>query len=66
MHAPEGYGVEGSYDFVGYFEFAEGDAQTFREVMAGLRDVKQNPEWKYVREGLEWWGRRVQSAGEML
>ena len=65
-HAPEGYGVEGSYDFVGYFEFAEQDAQTFRDVMAGLRDVKQNPEWKYVREGPEWWGRRVQSSQEMF
>ncbi len=58
--------MEGSYDFVGYFEFAEQDAQTFRDVMSGLRDVKQNPEWKYVREGPEWWGRRVQSAQEML
>ena len=66
VHAPDGYGVEGNYDFVGYFEFAEHDARTFHDVMAGLRDVKQNPEWKYVKEGPEWWGRRVQSAREML
>ncbi len=66
VHAPEGYGVEGTYDFVGYFEFAEQAAHSFREVMAGLRDVKQNPEWKYVREGPEWWGRRVRSAQEIF
>ncbi len=63
-HAPEGYGPsassgEGSYDFVGYFEFAEADAPTFSAVMAALRDVEQNPEWAYVTEGPEWWGRRV-------
>ena len=66
VHAPEGYGLEGSYDFVGYFEFAEADAPVFREVMAGLRDTAQNPEWKYVLEGPEWWGRRVRSAADFL
>ena len=59
VHAPDGYGKEDSYDFIGYFEFAEADASTFSEVMAALRDVKQNPEWDYVSEGPEWWGRRV-------
>jgi hypothetical protein len=62
VHAPEGYGREGSYDFIGYFEFAEADASTFRAVMAGLRNVAKNPEWAYVREGPEWWGRRVERA----
>ena len=66
VHAPEGYGLEGNYDFVGYFEFAEADAPVFREVMAGLRDTKQNPEWKYVLEGPEWWGRRVSGATAFL
>ena len=66
VHAPEGYGLEGNYDFVGYFEFAEADAPVFREVMAGLRDTKQNPEWKYVLEGPEWWGRRVRDAAAFL
>ena len=66
VHAPEGYGLEGNYDFMGYFEFAEADAPVFREVMAGLRDTAQNPEWKYVLEGPEWWGRRVRSAAEFL
>ena len=66
VHAPEGYGLEGNYDFVGYFEFAESDAQVFRQVMAGLRDTGQNPEWKYVVEGPEWWGRRVRDAAVFL
>jgi len=66
LHAPEGYGLDGNYDFVGYFEFAEADPPVFREVMAGLRDTKQNPEWKYVLEGPEWWGRRVRHAADFL
>lgn len=66
VHVPEGYGLPGSYDFVGYFEFAEADAPVFRQVMAGLRDTQQNPEWKYVQEGPEWWGRRVGSAEAFL
>jgi hypothetical protein len=64
-HAADGYGQEGSYDFVGYFEFSDADAPIFRAVMAGLRDVAQNPEWAYVREGPEWWGRRVGCAAEL-
>jgi hypothetical protein len=64
-HAPDGYGRQGSYDFIGYFEFAEADAPVFRAVMAGLRDATQNPEWSYVREGPEWWGRRVRQAAEL-
>ena len=66
VHAPGGYGLEGCYDFVGYFEFAEADAPVFRQVMAALRDTKQNPEWKYVMEGPEWWGRRVGNAKAFL
>ena len=65
VHAPDGYGLDGSYDFVGYFEFSEADAPTFRAVMAALRDVAQNPEWAYVREGPEWWGRRVRGAAAL-
>ena len=64
MHAPDGYGQESSYDFVGYFEFAEEHAPVFEEVMAGLRNVAQNPEWKYVQEGPEWWGRRIRQASD--
>jgi hypothetical protein len=64
-HAPDGYESEGSYDFVGYFEFAEAHAPIFREVMTALRDKTRNPEWTYVREGPEWWGCRVRSAAEL-
>ena len=59
VHGPDGYGKEDGYDFIGYFEFAEVDAPTFSAVMAALRDLEQNPEWAYVSEGPEWWGRRV-------
>jgi hypothetical protein len=65
VHAPERYGDEGSYDFVPYFEFAEEHAPIFRSVMAALRDTTQNPEWAYVREGPEWWGRRVRYAAAL-
>lgn len=64
-HHPDGYGLGTGYDFIGYFEFAEADAPVFRAVMAGLRDRAQNPEWLYVREGPEWWGRRVATAEEL-
>jgi hypothetical protein len=64
-HAPNEYGQQNSYDFVGYFEFADTDAPVFRAVMAGLRDVSRNPEWAYVREGPEWWGRRVGRGAEL-
>ena len=65
VHNPDGYGREGNYDFVPYFEFAEAHAPIFRAVMAALRDVTQNPEWAYVREGPEWWGRRVGHAAAL-
>ena len=65
VHAAEGYGSDGSYDFVGYFEFAEADADTFSAVMAALRDTAQNPEWAYISEGPEWWGRRVSEPAEL-
>jgi hypothetical protein len=65
VHAPEGYEQAGGYDFVPYFEFAEAHASVFRAVMAALRDVTQNPEWAYVREGPEWWGRRVGGAAAL-
>ncbi len=50
---------------MGYFEFAEEHMPTFRAVMAALRDVAQNPEWAYVREGPAWWGRRVGQAAAL-
>ena len=65
VHHPEGYGRDDGYDFIGYFEFSAADAPVFRSVMAALRDREQNPEWEYVREGPEWWGRRVETAEEL-
>lgn len=50
---------EGAYDFVTYFECADADVPTFHQVCASLRDVNRNPEWKFVREGPTWHGRRV-------
>jgi hypothetical protein len=65
VHAPDGYGGERHYDFVPYFEFAEEHVPVFHAVMAALRDTTQNPEWAYVREGPEWWGRRVGRAAAL-
>jgi hypothetical protein len=65
VHAAGSYGRKDVYDFIGYFEFAEEQAPVVRAVMAALRDVEQNPEWAYVREGPVWWGRRVSQAAEL-
>lgn len=64
-HHPQGYDLDSGYDFIGYFEFSEDASPIFRQVMTNLRDTTQNPEWSFVREGPEWWGRRVGSAGEL-
>ena len=50
---------DGEYDFVTYFECADADIPTFHDVCAALRDVARNPEWRFVREGPTWQGRRV-------
>ena len=50
---------DGAYDFLTYFECADADVPTFHRVCASLRDVARNPEWKFVREGPTWQGRRV-------
>ena len=50
---------EGAYDFVNYFECADADVPTFHAVCAALRDPTRNPEWRFVREGPTWHGRRV-------
>jgi hypothetical protein len=56
----------GTYDFITYFECADADVPTFHEVCAALRDVKKNPEWKFVREGPTWHGRRVATWTELF
>ena len=56
----------GEYDFVSYFECADAAVPTFHAVCAALRDVQRNPEWRFVREGPTWQGRRVSSWPELL
>ena len=58
-HNPDGYGRPGEYDFITYFECERRHLATFDRVHAALRDTSKNPEWRYVREGPLWRGRRV-------
>jgi len=56
----------GQYDFVSYFECANEDVPTFHSVCAALRDTERNPEWRFVREGPTWQGRRVATWDELF
>ena len=58
--------VEGDYDFVSYFECDDAAIPTFHAVCAALRDVTRNPEWRFVREGPTWHGRRVGSWADLF
>ena len=49
-----------------YFECADADVPTFHQVCAALRDVARNPEWKFVREGPMWHGRRVAEWADLF
>lgn len=53
--------TNGEYDFTTYFECADRDVPVFHRVCAALRDRARNPEWRFVREGPTWHGRRVVS-----
>jgi hypothetical protein len=64
--APTEPAPEGAYDFVTYFECADADVSTFHQVCDALRDVTRNPEWKFVREGPTWHGRRVATWAELF
>jgi hypothetical protein len=57
---------DGTYDFITYFECADADVPTFHAVCRALRDVGRNPEWRFVREGPTWHGRRVASAAQLF
>lgn len=57
--SPDQPAPTGAYDFLTYFECADQDLPTFHEVREALQDVEKNPEWKFVREGPTWQGRRV-------
>ncbi len=59
-HNPDGYQRTDEYDFVTYFECADEHLATFDVVRQALRDERRNPEWRFVIEGPEWRGRRVQ------
>ena len=58
-HNPEGYERPEEWDFITYFECDDEGLPMFEQVMHALRDVHQNPEWRYVQEGPIWRGRRV-------
>ena len=57
---------DGDYDFISYFECADADVPVFHEVCAALRDTDANPEWKFVREGPVWHGRRTASWQDLF
>lgn len=57
---------DGVYDFVNYFECADADVPIFHGVCSALRDIRKNPEWKFVREGPTWHGRRFRTWQEMF
>jgi hypothetical protein len=56
----------GEYDFVTYFECSDDAVPMFYQVCAALRDVRRNPEWRFVREGPTWRGRRVASLEDLF
>jgi hypothetical protein len=58
-HNPDGYERPGEFDFITYFECEDAHLETFEKVHRALRDTARNPEWRYVREGPLWRGRRV-------
>jgi hypothetical protein len=57
---------DGAYDFLNYFECADEGVGTFFDACAALRDVRRNPEWRFVREGPTWRGRRVHAWTELF
>jgi hypothetical protein len=58
-HNPDGYQRPGEFDFITYFECSDDALPVFDHVCASLRDVSQNPEWRFVEEGPIWRGKRV-------
>ena len=58
-HNPDGYERANEFDFITYFECDDEALRVFDEVLTSLRDVLQNPEWKFVQEGPVWRGKRV-------
>jgi hypothetical protein len=58
-HHPDGYERPNEFDFLTYFECDDDGLPVFEHILGALRDVHQNPEWRYVQEGPIWRGRRV-------
>jgi hypothetical protein len=58
-HNPDGYERDNEFDFITYFECDDEALPVFEAVLGSLRDVLQNPEWRFVQEGPIWRGRRV-------
>jgi hypothetical protein len=58
-HNPDGYQRPNEFDFITYFECTDEHMPVFDEICRALRDERQNPEWRYVKEGPEWRGKRV-------
>jgi hypothetical protein len=54
------------YDFITYFECADEAVTVFHDVRAALQDERRNPEWKYVREGPAWHGKRIRAWQELF
>jgi hypothetical protein len=58
--------ADGVFDFIVYSECADDDVPVFHSVCDALRDVTRNPEWKFVREGPMWHGRRTATWAELF
>lgn len=43
------------WDFLTYFEFSPANRAAFIDLLAQLRDPRQNPEWRFVEEEIEIW-----------
>ena len=56
---PDGQSRPGEFDFITYFECPDEHLPVFEQICASLRNVDQNPEWRFVVEGPEWRGKRV-------
>jgi hypothetical protein len=56
---PDGYRRPDEFDFITYFQCADEHLATFDQICRAIRDVRQNPEWRFVVEGPEWRGKRV-------
>ncbi len=57
---------DGAYDFLTYFECSDASVPVFHQVCTALRDVARNPEWRFVREGPTWHGRRVATWDDLF